>query len=150
MNEVEITRLFWYRINVLTKRGGERAETLYWEMLPFQVRTKWDWYFKYRAALLQVKYPRFEVDQHWGSVEKVDAEEIRRKNDITRLKGKITKLSNKAEEIEKEAAAMRKNWNQLFPIEEDPEFNRLHIQLAAIDMKGKELLKELETKQKGE
>lgn len=75
-NKVEIDSLFWFRIKVYTKRGGEMVETLYWELLPFEVRMKWDWYFKYRAALLQVKYPRFVVDCIWGNTKKADVRSV--------------------------------------------------------------------------
>ena len=140
---IEIDSLFWFRIKVYTKRGGEMVETLYWELLPFQVRTKWDWYFKYRAALLQVKYPRYEVDMHWGNTKKTDAEAIQIRNSIISLKGKITKISNKIGDVLEETIMMRANWNQLFPIEEDAYFMQLHTRLANLDVMLKETKNEL-------
>lgn len=148
METIQTDRLFWYRINVVTKRGGDRVESLYWELLPWEVRIKWDWYFKYRAALLQVKYPRFIVDQFSGNTEKVDADEIRKKNDIIRLKGNITKCNNRIVSIICDKQVMIGKWNQLFPIEDDPEYQRMELQLAVLECKLKELRNELESKLK--
>ena len=50
----------WVLIEVC-KKYGDKVEFIKWSDLPFSVRNKWDWYFKYRAALLQVKYPKYYV-----------------------------------------------------------------------------------------
>lgn len=46
----------------------EIVEVMRWDGLPFGTRTRFDWYFKYRAALLQVKYPRLDVVMTWGII----------------------------------------------------------------------------------
>lgn len=91
------------------------VECVIWDSLKWHVRLKYDWYFKYRAALFQVKYPKNKVDVSWGNIPlltKEEEENIRLKNTIRAKKAKITELKNKLQ-------LARDNWNLLFPIEED-------------------------------
>jgi len=61
---------YFYLITVHTKFGnGVLVEYLKWDHLPVEVFQKWKWYFIYRAALLQVKYPHYYVEQRWGAKE---------------------------------------------------------------------------------
>ena len=55
----------YYTIKVLNEKH-EIIEHLKWDDLRWEVRIKYNWYFKYRAALLQVKYPKFKVEEYWG------------------------------------------------------------------------------------
>ena len=52
---------FFRTIWVYTKVGGKLVENHTWENLSYQMISKWEWYFKYRAALLQIKYPKYWV-----------------------------------------------------------------------------------------
>lgn len=108
----------YFIIKVYPKRGGELIEFLSWNGLVYQLRLKYDWYFKYRAALLQVKYPKYVVDCHWGSepaqgktLEQIVEAKIRAK------KAKITGYKNKLNKA-------KTQWASLFPIEDDPDFQR--------------------------
>lgn len=105
---------FYFNIIVRTKFGnGEMVEEYKWNDLPWHTRIRFDWYFLYRAALLQVKYPRLHVETRWGTEETdINIEEVRLKNKISSKKRKIT-------EIENRLMNAREAWVQLFPIEDD-------------------------------
>lgn len=111
-------------IRVQTKFGnGETVEFLLWEDLPVKVAIKWRWYFEYRAALLKVKYPKYHVEHRWGRMDPSEqqAERIHRNKHIA-LKGKITKITNKIIQLDSDLEAMKQNWSQIFPVEDDPVF----------------------------
>jgi hypothetical protein len=103
----------WVKIAVYKRQGGDLVELLRWDDLRSETRTKWSWYFKYRAALLQVKYPKYYVDFAWGSV---DAEgktlEQIEWNILVARKRKISTYKNKLYSKVQE-------WDSMFPIEED-------------------------------
>ncbi len=87
------------RITVKERYGRDPIETFEWLDMRAQIVIKWDWYFKYRAALLQVKYPRYLVQLVMWNTEpseftKAQLEEQVRKRRITTCKRMITKISN--------------------------------------------------------
>ncbi|MCT4256586.1 hypothetical protein HZP34_17760 [Elizabethkingia anophelis] len=109
-------RLYWVRIIVIDgKYPTDKIKyNLYWEV-PWAVRSKWNWYFKYRAALAQVQNPKCLVDFKWGNKEpdKKTLSEFT-KDAITGKKRMITKLQN---EIDK-----HKSWlidNNIFGLAGD-------------------------------
>jgi len=121
----------WFNIKVINKR--EIVEFQSWSGLKWKLRLKYDWYFKYRAALLQVKYPKFEVQTYWGNEPATGKtlEEIRNAK-IRAKKSKITEYKNKLEKA-------KKTWSSLFPIEDDIDYqravekiNRLEFELRSI------------------
>ena len=66
---------------------------LRWEGYSFQQYNKWQWYFRYRAALEQVKHPRNFVELAQFSYEYVpEQEELKRrmKNKLIAKKAKLT------------------------------------------------------------
>ena len=107
----------WFTIKVINS-NREIVEFLSWSGLKWESRLKYDWYFKYRAALLQVKYPKFEVTTYWGNEPATGktAEEIRSAK-IRAKKSKITEYKNKLEKA-------KANWSSLFPIEDDNQYKR--------------------------
>jgi hypothetical protein len=106
----------WYLIKVYTKLGGDIVEIKRWDNMRWNVRIKWDWYFKYRAALLQVKYPRFHVEQSWGHIAATGKTQQQILQDkIRSKKAKITEFTNKIEKA-------KKHWRSLFPIEDDQDY----------------------------
>lgn len=125
---------FWYRIIVKQKPGDYPIiEDLSWSGLPFHTRMKFNWYFRYRAALLQVKYPKHEVIQHWGKEEPTEqqkADSLR--NKIRAKKGKIT-------EIQRKLAMARDKWAEIFPIEEDAYYLRAVEKLNRLKQELKEM-----------
>ena len=122
----------WFNIKVIN-HNREIVEFLSWSNLKWELRLKYDWYFKYRAALLQVKYPKFEVQTYWGNepatgktLESIRQDKIRAK------KSKITQYKNKLKKAEL-------NWSSLFPIEDDIDYkkavekiNRLEFELRSL------------------
>lgn len=122
----------WFTIKVINHRR-EIVEFLSWSGLKWELRLKYDWYFKYRAALLQVKYPKFEVQTYWGNEPATGKtlEEIRQAK-IRAKKSKITEYKNKLKKAEL-------NWSSLFPIEDDIDYkkavekiNRLEFELRSL------------------
>src|SRR4051812_27379087 len=97
------------------KYQGDMKTVYYRNGLPFQIYNKWMWYYKYRAALEQVKNPRFHVELHYGSYDYVPTAEQEAVTFANLIKGKkatITKYERKLQMAEQ-------TWCQLFPIEED-------------------------------
>ena len=114
---MELSVVHWFDIAVINN-NREVIEFFSWTGLKWELRLKYDWYFKYRAALLQVKYPKFEVQTYWGNKPAVGKtlEEIRNAK-IKAKKSKITEYKNKLEKA-------KANWVRLFPIEEDIDYQR--------------------------
>jgi hypothetical protein len=107
----------WLNIKVINHKR-EIIEFLSWSGLKWDLRLKYDWYFKYRAALLQVKYPKFEVQTHWGNEPAtVKTLEAIRQDKIRAKKSKITQYKNKLEKA-------KITWSSLFPIEDDIDYQR--------------------------
>lgn len=103
----------YFVIKVYDKIGGNLIEFLKWDNLKWELRCKYDWYFKYRAALAQVKYPKYEVAISWGNepatgrtLQEIKVAKIRSK------KAKVTEFQNKL-------AKYKGNWDSLFPIDQD-------------------------------
>ncbi|MDB9500046.1 hypothetical protein [Nodularia spumigena] len=97
---------------------------LKWEHLPFHTRCRFDWYFKYRHALLQVRYPKQLVELTFG-IEKKTPEQIlsdKKKYAAIALKSKITKLKNSIDQIDLIIHNAEINWSELFPITDYPEY----------------------------
>lgn len=108
----------WYKIKVIDEKRNI-VETMGWSGLLWELRLKYEWYFRYRAALLQVKYPKYEVQTFWGNEPAVgkSLDDVKQ-NKIKAKKAKITKFKNKLERYKEE-------WNSMFPVEQD-----LHYQNA--------------------
>lgn len=81
-------KVFDRHVRVFDKYGGTLIDSLSWKGMPFKMVQKWDWYFRYRAALMQVKYPRFRVDFVMTS-RKAEGRSLKRIDIETREKRKI-------------------------------------------------------------
>jgi hypothetical protein len=109
---------YMFRTSIVVRDlGGRYIETKSWDNLTFELACKYKWYFTYRAALLQVKYPKHSVDLSivkYIPDTRSDLEKIRKRwqNMVVFSKGKVTNVENKI-------ALARKNWMKLFPIEDD-------------------------------
>jgi len=120
----------WIRISV-EGRFPNRPHLhagLEWSGLPFETRMKFDWYFRYRAALLQVEYPKGKVKINFGHQRETNPERLERlyNNRLVAKKATITKTKNriaKAEEL----------WDRLFPIEDDFNYQRAKIKLTRLE-----------------
>lgn len=98
---------FYRRIEVHTRLGGELIETMEWQNMRFETVCKWEWYFRYRAALLQIKYPKFKVELLKYSKEPIDLtkeqiEKAQKQKRATTCKRMITKITNKILQYEAE------------------------------------------------
>lgn len=129
---------FYWIITVNTKFGnGERVEFLKWEDYSFEQFSRWKWYFKYRAALLQVQYPKYHVESSWGKKES----EGRTKEDI--LKSRIRSKKAKITEFTRKLNKAVETWDQLFPIENDLMYKKAVGKLDRLKMELLELQNEL-------
>lgn len=109
-------RLFWVMIIIRDgKYPNDNVKQYFKWVLPWHVRNKWDWYFKYRAALAQVENPKFLVQFTWGSQEPDTRTRIDFiKKDITTKKRMISKLSNELERYKKHLIE-----NSIFGLDDD-------------------------------
>lgn len=122
-------KVYWVLVQARNTATGQ-VKKLHWKDLPWPVRTKWDWYFKYRAALLQVQNPRWQVHMHWGdAVPSTEQLLTHRRNVVTAKKGRLTQAINAVEKAKEE-------WSSLFPIEQDPAYKRAQQE---IDRRRREL-----------
>lgn len=109
-----------------------------WRGMTYEQFAKWKWYFRYRCALLQIQYPRLEAEIHWGSMEPDKRTEKNiLENRIRAKKGKITEVQNKINKAIKE-------WNEIFPIEQDPLWPRAVGKLERLKEELKLMQKEYE------
>lgn len=130
-------RLHWVVIKVKTKFGsGELFEFLKWDGLRFELRMKYDWYFKYRAALCQVKYPKYDVELRWGN----EPATPKRMNYV--IKNKITAKKRVITEIENKLRKAESSWVEIFPIDEHPHYIKAKGKLARLKMELKAMEEE--------
>ena len=116
-----------------TQGSQDDIEKLSWTNLRWETRVKFDWYFKYRAALIQVKYPRYYVEFYWGHEEAKDTQLGHIiKNKIKAKKGKLTKFENLLKKAEE-------NWASLFPITEDEFYFKAVAKINKIKVELEEL-----------
>lgn len=110
----------FYIVIRVTNLKHEQIYFKIWDNMPFEMANKWNWYFKYIAALLQVKYPKFKVELTPGSeIAEPDSiiAERHATNKIRAKKAKITEIENKIK-------LARENWNDLFPIYDHPSYKK--------------------------
>jgi hypothetical protein len=129
--------IFFFRINVFKNgRAAGVDETILWEDKDLMRFMRWRWFMNYRAALLQVKYPRAIVEVNKGrrveltEEEKFEVIKTRLKNRITARKRKITEWQNKLKKFEEE-------WDKKYAQElfsplyvEDPNFDKAMNKIA--------------------
>lgn len=132
--------VYFYSIVVLDKRRNI-VEHYRWRDIPNRVYFKWFWYFKYRSALLQVKYPKYQIQTSWGvqtEISKRSEKEIL-KNKIIARKRKITEMQNKLDKA-------RAEYNELFGFDDHPVVkkwverqNKAKFELLSLENQFKEL-----------
>lgn len=103
-------KAFNRRIEVRKSLGQPIIESMQWTNLKLDFIFKWEWYFNYRAALLQIKYPKADVriikwqsDPIGRTKEQINVD-LKKKRIVT-CKRMITKLSNKINTYEKEQSS---------------------------------------------
>jgi len=93
--------------------------------MTFDFIIRWKWYFKYRAALLQVKYPRGFVEFTHGGYDYVLPEDVHKK----KVYNLLVAAKRKRTEFENKITHARKNWCELFPIEDHPQWVKVEEKL---------------------
>ncbi|RXG32028.1 hypothetical protein [Leeuwenhoekiella marinoflava] len=112
-----IVNSYFWSIKVYTSQFSHKlVERFYWGDYTLEQFSRWKWYFKYRAALLQIKYPRYYIRTAWGPEPATRSKNTILKARIRAKKAKITQYSKKLKMAKDE-------WNELFPISE----NELYI-----------------------
>ena len=132
MNE-DVKYMFYHKIEVYAGEhyGYDKIYFRLWKDLPWSLMCKYKWYFEYRAALLKVNYPKYKVDHTWGKYEKKGKSRMQHFNTkYAAAKGQVTKLEN-------QIAKAELSWNKLFPIKDDPIYNKY---LKKLSDKKSELL----------
>lgn len=129
--------LSYYFIVKVYDRQRNLIECLQWTDMRYEIRLKWDWYFRYRAALLQVKYPRCEVQTFFGS------EEPSRRTQQQILLNKARAKQRKLTQYKNLLGHARKDWNSLFPIEEDLLFQKAINKIQTLETELKTLQNQL-------
>jgi hypothetical protein len=135
----------WFNIKVLDQKR-QKVDFLSWSGLKWELRLKYNWYFNYRAALLQVKYPKFQVQTTWGNEPATGKtlEEIR-KSKISSKKATITKAKNNLAGYLAEFEHYKKSYIEIFPIEDQLKYKEFLQNIALLKDKVNRLEFELRT-----
>lgn len=86
---------------------------------------RWRWFFEYRAALIRVQNPKAYTSFEYGPYDYQLPEDVYKakvKNQYFSDKRQLTKFKSKLTEIQQ-------NWNELFPLEEHPDYIRVQKKL---------------------
>lgn len=138
-NKIDQEYSYYVNIKVYDKDipSGNIIEYYKWDNMKFNQRVKWNWYFKYRTALLQVKYPRkYIAFIHGKEIATKKTLENILKDKISGKKRSITKVKNIIKEIEN-------NWMNLFPLEDQPEYKLIKCKLVRLEEELQELQNEI-------
>jgi hypothetical protein len=93
--------IYFFNIRVRDNKNRDTVEFIQWSGLRWELRQKYDWYFKYRAALLQVKYPKHIVECVSGN-EPAQGKTLKalREDKLRAKRSKITQFKNKLQQAE--------------------------------------------------
>jgi uncharacterized coiled-coil protein SlyX len=137
------SKMFGCRIDARIPAKKHEPLVKVWEGYTFDQIMKWKWYFKYRAALIQVQNPKADVNfiifdyQATG----FDLQKII-KNQIKAKKGNITKNQSKLNGVIAEFEDFKFNLQDFFP-EENPTYNQYQKAISMQQMKVNRLIHEL-------
>jgi len=123
----------------LSHYGGDAFCVMKWDGLSFAQANKYDWYFRYRAALFQIETPQQFIEiRKWNypHVDPVKVQLLRLQNKLIAAKGAVTK-------IEGQLTLARNNWNALFPIEEEPLWGKAQEKLERKRKEVREIEEEI-------
>lgn len=122
-----------YRYYVKIQSGNKplTKKEYFRDDMTFAFFKKWEWYFKYREALLRIEQPKRKVWYETGSYEHVppaDILEKRLKGNLQGAKASLTKYQNRIAKAKFEA---KHNSGTLFPIdlEKHPNWEKVEKQL---------------------
>lgn len=104
--------------------GSDGKVAYFRDGLTYELINKYMQYFRYRAALVQVKHPKQHVEIRTFSHEpkSVDAELQFTKNKLRAAKAKLTEWSNKVSKY-------KFAWCSLYPIEDDAAYQKAMLKI---------------------
>ena len=117
-----------------TYKASDAKVMYYKKDLTFELFNRWKWFFRYRAALIQVQHPKQFVELEFIKVKFTPDLQVllkRAKDKFIGAKATLTKYQNKKKEMED-------NWNELFPIEQPPKFMFVMDKIDEYEIKRKE------------
>lgn len=135
MNVNEVVH--WYIVKVLNDKR-EVVECLKWSGLKWELRLKYDWFFRYRAALLQIKYPKFEVVSNWGN----EPAQGKTLNEILDVKIRVKKA--KITEYKNKLQRFKDSYNELFPMRQNKDYQKALAKILSLEIELEDLLNEKE------
>lgn len=122
----KIEKRFYVKISFNEKGYAALKETVYFRNeMTIDFFLKWKWYFEYRVALIRVKNPRSFIELSYEPYEYIlpkDKYKEKVKSNYISAKRKLTKFINKL-------TIIQENWNELFPIEEHPDWIKINEKL---------------------
>lgn len=127
----------WVTIKGYKERGDGVTEFLRWNNLRWKLRQKYNWYFKYRAALMQVQHPKWYIDIHWGN------EPATGKTLIQIIEAKIVAKKRNITKIENNLQLAKQHWTEMFPIEEEVDWKRAQSKLYKNKLELQTLINQL-------
>lgn len=115
-----------------------------WSDLPTNLRMKYDWYFRYIAALKQVKYPRYSVQLSWGNSPAEGRSLLRiLSTKVSAKRGTITKYHNKLTYYTAQFDNFCRNYSSIIPLEEDCRYKAYKVNIDFATAKIKRVEEEL-------
>lgn len=113
-----------------------KKEFLLYTGMTVEQSARWRWYFRYRQALIQVKYPRYEVSLNTFQQ---PLQNRSLKNQLNNaIRGKKAKLTEAKNKLRKAVDT----WDEIFPIEQDPIYPRVTSKIERLELELIELEKE--------
>jgi hypothetical protein len=107
-----------------------------WDGLPYQVRLRWDWFFRYKAARFQVEHPRWCIELSHGRIDHIMTDE---EAAAKALADKLQAAKARVTRIERQRDAYQEQYagRHLFPIWEDAIYQKLSKKLIEAKQKLK-------------
>ncbi len=132
-----------YTITILVsdfEGASIRSSDVSWSNLKLVQMTKYAWYFRHRAALLQLANPRKHVS---FSITKTHTKSDQRASLVRTITNKITNAKGKLTKATLKLNAIQESWTELFPIESHPKFVEIQQELSNRRTRLAELEQEL-------
>ena len=126
-NNNNIERRFFVKIKYnKDSKYSTLSEVVYYKNdMTFEFFIRWQWYFKYREALLRVQNPHAFIELTHGGYEYILPEDIY----IKKVHNLLIAAKRKRTEFKNQIDNARKYWNELFPIEEHPKWIKVQEKL---------------------
>lgn len=112
-----------------------------WTGLALPMLVKYKWYFKYRASLLQIAHPKkhffFTINRTFETADQRKALIQTITNKLRNAKSKLTQATTKLNLI-------KSGWNELFPVEQHPDYKKVEQELERREARIRELQSDLD------